>query len=241
MLQNSRELYGNRIAASDGDVGAVEDFYFDDRHWVIRYVVAVAGSWLSGRLLLLSPLSIREIDPNRMALHVALNREQIQNSPVIESQSPVSREYEIDYCRYYGLPVYWPVGAIADVGNSVVVGPRSLPEIEHEMQASQRADKHLQSAKSMSGFGIRALDGELGRVNGLFVDDRDWSIPALVVETGHWYSGKEILISTANVDRISYEESTVSVNLPKADIRRTAESEVARGALFENARELFHD
>jgi hypothetical protein len=60
------------------------------------------------------------------------------------------------------------------------------------------------------------------------VDDRSWAIRELIVETGHWYSGKEILISPSKIERISYEESKVFVNLTKADIQRTAENEVAK-------------
>ena len=45
-LQNTKELYGNKLAALDGDIGHVKDFYFDDKNWVVRYLVADTGSWL---------------------------------------------------------------------------------------------------------------------------------------------------------------------------------------------------
>ena len=60
------------------------------------------------------------------------------------------------------------------------------------------------------------------------VDDKSWAVRELVVETGHWYAGKEILLSPAKVQRISYEESKVFVSLTMADIQRTAENEVAK-------------
>jgi len=59
MLQHIKELYGDKLAALDGEIGRVRDVYFDDKTWVIRYVVADTGSWLTGRLVLLSPHAIR--------------------------------------------------------------------------------------------------------------------------------------------------------------------------------------
>jgi hypothetical protein len=55
-------------------------------------------------------------------------------------------------------------------------------------------------------------------------------IRELAVETGHWYSGKEILITPAMIERISYEESKVFVNLSKADLERTEEKHLATAA-----------
>jgi hypothetical protein len=50
MLLSLRPLYGKKLGASDGDIGHVKDFYFNDQQWAIRYVVADTGSWLSGPL-----------------------------------------------------------------------------------------------------------------------------------------------------------------------------------------------
>jgi hypothetical protein len=73
MLQSIKQLYGNKLGASDGDIGHVKDFYFDDQNWAVRYVVADTGSWLPGRQVLISPhafgslinpeKSCRESDP----------------------------------------------------------------------------------------------------------------------------------------------------------------------------------
>ena len=59
MLQNIKNLYGDKLAALDGDIGHLKDFYFDDESWAIRYLVADTGSWLTGRLVLL-PLMLSE-------------------------------------------------------------------------------------------------------------------------------------------------------------------------------------
>jgi hypothetical protein len=62
------------------------------------------------------------------------------------------------------------------------------------------------------------------------VDYKSWAIGDLVVETGHWYSGKHILISPAAVLGISYGSAEVSVKLTRADLERTREDEVAKMA-----------
>jgi hypothetical protein len=227
MLQYLKELYGNKLAATDGDIGHVKDFYFDDKIWVIRYLVADTGSWLTGRLVLLSPHAFGRWDRDGNSLLINLSRKQIENSPSIESHKPVSRQYEIEYYRYYGWPVYWNGGAIWGLGGYPVILPPSKDEMEAHLH-HHRDDKHLQSTKTITGYHIQANGETIGHVSGFMVDDRSWVVRELVAETGHWYSGKEILISPSLVERISYEESKVYVNLTKTDIQRTAEEYLAK-------------
>ena len=225
MLHNIKELYGNKLVALDGDIGHVKDFYFDDKTWVIRYLVADTGSWLTGRLVLLSPHAFGKLDQYEKTLHVKLHQKQIQDSPSIESHLPVSRQYEEEYYRYYGWPAYWDGGGMWGLGGYPVVMPPPLPvpPVHHP-----RADLHLQSTRAVTGYHIQTADGTIGHVSGMMVDDRSWAIRDLVVETGHWYSGKEILFSPGKIERISYEESKVFVNLTKADIQRTAEHDLVK-------------
>lgn len=241
MLLNTKNLCGYGLAASDGDVGSLEDFYFDDCHWVVRYVVARTGSWCSQRAVLLPPHSLGEFDLHGKVFRSTLDRKQIQDSQAIESHSTLSRQYEFEYYRDFGLPVYLSRDSVLAINDGAAGGVGAKRETETHPPHECREDRHLQSANAVTGFHIKALDGVAGRVNGLFLDDRSWSIPALVVETGHWYSGREILICTGNVDRISNEESTVYVNLNKDAIRRTLETDVARVAVGENGHDLFHD
>lgn len=226
MLHNIKELYGHKLAASDGDIGHVKDFYFDDKTWVIRYLVADTGSWLTGRQVLLSPHALGKWEQDEKTLHVKLNKKQIEGSPSIESHKPVSRQYEVDYYRYYGWPAYWEGSYMWGLGGFPVVLPPSKDQIEAQLLHHHRDDKHLQSTHAVDGYQIQSVDGAIGSVSGFLVDKKSWAIRDLVVETGHWYSGKEILIAPGKVERISYEDSKVFVNLTKADIQQTAENEV---------------
>lgn len=226
MLQNIKELYGQKLAATDGDIGHVKDFYFDDQTWVIRYLVVDTGSWLTGRLVLISPHAFGPFDRDAKVLHLKLSRKQIEASPSIETQKPVSRQYEIEYYRYYGWPAYWEGGAMWGLGGYPVLTPPLEEELAAHLRVHHRDDKHLQSTRAVAGYDIQAVDGSLGRVHDFQVDDKSWAIRDVVVETGHWYAGKEVLIPTTKVERTSYEDSKMVVTLTQADIQRTAEHKV---------------
>jgi hypothetical protein len=115
------------------------------------------------------------------------------------------------------------------LGGYPVILPHSKEEVEAVQKYHHRDDKHLRSAREVAGYHIEAADGQIGQVTGFLVDDRSWAIRELLVETGHWYSGKEIRIPTGKVERISYRESRVYVKLAKTDIEKTAEHALAQG------------
>ena len=227
MLINSKQLFGNSLAALDGNIGHVKDLFFDDEVWVVRYVVADTGTWLTSRLVLLSPHAFGGLDDQAKELSVRLTKGQIEESPPIDTHQPVSRQYEIDYFRYYGWPTYWNGGAMWGMaGYPFAVAPVGA-EIEKLAPFHHRADKHLRSAKEIDGYDIQARDGLIGNVSGLMLNLMSWAVTDIVVDTGHWYCGKEIRIRTSSVERISYEDSKVFVSLTLADIRHTADNAVA--------------
>src|SRR5208283_3247992 len=97
MLQSITQLYGKKLAALDGEIGHVKDFYFDDAAWAIRYVVVDTGSWLTGRLVLLSPHAFAKLDQSESTLQVKLRKQQIEDSPSIAAHEPVSQQFEENY------------------------------------------------------------------------------------------------------------------------------------------------
>jgi hypothetical protein len=228
MLINTKDLYGSRLAATDGDIGHIKDFYFDDKTWVVRYLVADTASWLGERLVLISPHAFGRYDADARILPLNLTRRQIEGSPPIEAHKSVSRQYEVDFYRYYGWPTYWDGAAMWGLGDYPVVPAQAKSEFANGRRHHHRDDKHLQSALSVKGYPIQATDGILGHVSGFLVDDRSWAIREVAVESGHWYSGKEILISPEKIEKISFEKSVVIVGLTKEDIGRTRENEVAK-------------
>jgi len=221
MIRSLKQLYGNQLGAADGQLGAVKDFYFDDRRWAVRYVVADTGSWLTGRQVLLSPHALGEIYQPGKLLLVNLTRQQIQDSPGLQTHQPVSRQFEESYYQYYGWPNYWVGdGLWGTTGFPTVVNPfpRKEPTAIEGGSHSGRAAAHLRSTQAVAGYQIRATDGIAGHVNDFMMDDKSWTIQQLVIQTGHRLTGREIQIPTTLVERISYEESTVFVNLTLAEL-----------------------
>jgi len=217
MLRSIKQLYGDKLGASDGEIGQVKDFYFDDQNWAIRYLVADTGTWLPGRQVLLSPHSLGRLDQAGKVLRANLTRKQIEDSPSIELHKPVSRQYEEEYYRYYGWPSYWQGDGLWGMSGIPIleVPAESLPNEPVAARGPQpeRADAHLRSAQAVNGYHLRTGDGTIGHICDFMVDADSWAIGQLVIKTGHRFSGQEMLIETKNVDRISYEESTVFASL----------------------------
>src|SRR5271154_1097351 len=107
MLTNASFLKGLTIHATDGELGTVDQFYFDDESWAIRYLTVETGGWLGGRSVLISPISVLRTDWPPKQLDVALTKKQVENSPGIDTHQPVSRQHEAEFSAYYGYNAYW--------------------------------------------------------------------------------------------------------------------------------------
>jgi hypothetical protein len=224
MLQSIKQLHGNKLGASDGDIGQVKDFYFDDQNWLVRYLVADTGSWLSGRQVLLSPHAIGSLHQAGKVLRVTLTRKKIEDSPTIETHKPVSRQHEEEYHRYYGWPAYWLGDGMWGMGGAPVLEtPPTLPAGSTATIGSQpkSADAHLRSTQAVNGYHVQATDGIIGHVCDFMMDDKNWAIGQLVVKIGHRFTGNEVLIAVSDVVRISYDDSTVFVKLTKEAVEKS--------------------
>ena len=227
MLQSIKLRYGNRLGASDGDIGHVKDFYFDDLTWAVRYVVADTGNWLPGRQVLISPHAFGSISPAGKAMLVNLTRKQIADSPAIETHKPVSRKFEEDYYRYYGWPYYWQGGGVWGMSGFPILERPPIPLPDQPAAAigpqPERADAHLRSTQAVSGYHLQATDGIVGHVCDFVMDGKTWAINQLVIKIGHRFTGKEVQVPVSQVERISYPESTVSVKLTKDAVEKCPE------------------
>jgi hypothetical protein len=226
MIQSVNQLYRDKLGASDGEIGGVKDFYFDDQNWAIRYIVADTGSWLPGRQVLLSPRALGQLYQPGKLLFVNLTRQQIEDSPAIETHQPVSRQYEQRYYEYYGWPDYWQGDGLWGHSGFPMVTPPSVTPMSEQTEANgtkaERAAAHMRSTQAVQGYSLQATDGITGHVSGFLMDDQSWSIKQLIVKTGHRLTGKEVQIPTKHVSRISYEESTVFVNLTKLEVEQSS-------------------
>ena len=225
MSQSLKQLYGKKLGASDGEIGHIKDFYFDDQNWAVRYVVADTGSWLTGRKVLLSPHAFGRLDQAGKVLLVNLTRQQIEDSPSIESHKPVSRQYEEEYYRYYGWPYYWQGDGLWGMsGFPILELPSSALPSDPTTSShwpGEGADAHLRSTQAVNGYLLQASDGMLGHVCDFMMDDQSWVISQLVIKTGHRLSGKEVEIPASQVSRISWDESAVFIKLSQEAVEHS--------------------
>jgi len=220
-------LKGLAIQATDGELGTVDQFYFDDETWGIRYLIVDTGGWLGGRRVLISPYSILHTDWQARRVDVALTKKQVENSPDVDTHLPVSRQYETDYLGYYDYPYYW--------GGPYLWGPAYNPSgLNGPTTASttraltdrirtESADSHLRSSDEVAGYHVGASDGEIGHVDGFVVDDESWAVRYIEVATRNWWPGKKVLVSPAWIERVSWTDSKFYTALSRAAIQGAPE------------------
>ena len=194
MLHSTKDLVGYGVGATDGAIGHVKDVYFDDGMWVVRYLVVDAGNWLSSRKVLISPIEIGDPDRKRRLLPASLTRQQVRNSPDVDTEKPVSRQHEFEYTAYYGYPDYW--------------GDK---------------DPHLRSCNAVMGYGIHASDGDIGHVQDMLVDDQTWAVRYLIVDTGNWWLGHKVLIAPQWIEYVSWYDGKFSVKLTRQVVKDAPE------------------
>ena len=226
MLRNPSAIKGYAIAASDGRLGTVSDFLFDDASWLVRWLVVDTGNWLSGRKVLLPPSVLEQLDPNGREFAVGLTMQQVKDSPDIDTERPVSRQIEANIYNYYCWQPYWSMGFLMDGygygGGARAVSP--VPEsrlLAEDIAAAQRSndDPHLRSVEAVTGYHVHASDGEIGHVQDFLVEDADWSIRYLVVDTQNWWPRKRVLISPRSVREIDWTDNLVNLNVDRQRVK----------------------
>jgi hypothetical protein len=233
MLRSIRDLEGYAIHATDGVVGDVKDFYFDDAAWVIRYLIVDTGTWLSSRKVLISPIAIGHANTADRQLPVSITKEQVKSSPDIDTQRPVSRQQEMYFVTHYGYPQYWGETGLWGsnmyprmmmpefVSTPIIVEPRlDHPDLQAEAAAEHaQEDPHLRGINEVVSYHIHASDGEIGHVQGMLVDEETWAIRYLIIDTSNWWLGHQVLIAPEWIDKVSWADATVSVKLTQQQVK----------------------
>jgi len=218
MLHSLTDLMKYQIAATDGGLGSVHDFYYDDLEWRVRYLVVDTGAWLPGKRVLVSPVSIGRSDWSANQLHVTLTKDQVKDSPGIETDEPISRQKEAEIADYYSWPYYW--GARLGGGPAAAV---ALADEKMSPPKSDPNDSSLRSARVVTGYRIQATDGEIGHVEDFIADDEDWTIRYMVVDTRNWLPGKKVLIAPCLVRSVHWDESKVHLDLSRSMVEASPE------------------
>jgi PRC-barrel domain len=220
MLYKVKTLTGYKLDGVDGEMGKVKEFYFDDLHWTIRYLVAETGNWLMDRKVLISPYALGAVNQEKQTIAIGLTKMQIEKSPSLAKDRPVSRQFEENYHGYYGWPMYW-AGPYAWGPYPNIV--RTPGQWKGSGNTEKAWDPHLRSTREVGGYHAHASDGEIGHVEDFIVDDETWAIRYLVVDTRNWLHGKQVLISPRWIEKVSWGESKVFVNLSRESVEKSPE------------------
>ncbi len=217
MHRNVNSLIGNRMEGTDGEMGKVEEFYFNDEAWIIVYLVVKTGNWLSGRKVLISPYALTGRTRRPGTLPVNLTKAQIKNSPDIDTDLPVSRQKEVALHQYYPWQSYWGTG-FYEGGIWGIVTP---PVVDPLPVGDANGDLHLRSTHALSGYHIVTTDGELCHVGDFIIDDETWRIEYLVVGFHSWLTGKKVLLARKHIMEIQWATSKVLVDVTSKTLENT--------------------
>jgi hypothetical protein len=240
MLNKASGLIGSSIAAKDGDIGSVSDLLFDDEHWWVRWLVVDTGTWLPGRQVLLPSSQLGDVLPAARGISVDLTRDQVESSPDVDTQQPVSRQMEALMYDHYGSSPYWPTrgglgapmagypGYIPPAGYGYVA-PAPAPVAERVGYEPRRSgDPHLRSVNEVTRYYVEGSDHEVGHVEDFLVDSDDWAVRYLIVDTKNWFPGKHVLVAPSWVEAIDWGARTMRMSHTRDEIKNAPEYDPTR-------------
>jgi hypothetical protein len=238
MIRLFSDVKGTIVRASDGDIGKIIDYYFDDQSWAIRYLVVDVGTLVFGGFALISPISVSDTDWKGHRISLSIDRDRVASSPTTDILRPISRQYEAEYYHYYGYPLYWtgpgiwgaqatPEALIAATP-PVTAGGAATPEAAENLVADSQAggkmeDSRLRSAKEVAGYHIRATDREVGHLDDYLLDPQTWVIESIVIDTSNWPGGKSVVLAREQIERVDWASRRILVNMTSDEVRNNPE------------------
>jgi hypothetical protein len=235
MLVAASTIIGAAVEGHDGSCGRIRDLFFSDDSWEVRYLVVDTGKWISDRQVLISPHVLRGHDWAKSTVSADLTKQQVERSPPLFADKPVSRQHETELADYFDWPRYWQASKMYSPMSTTLIPPVSKQmdeaeseRVERELTAlheaeEERADPTLRSATGVFGFSIHARDGDLGHVEDFVVDDEEWTLRYLVVDTKNWWPGKKVLVAAQWIEAVHWIGRHVDINMRREQIRNSAE------------------
>lgn len=199
MLLLAKHIYGAAVEASDGKVGKLCDLLFDDQSWSVRSLVLDAGRWGNRRRVTLPPDLVRHRDwaDHRLVID-GLTRAQVVEAHGEHTEVPARGPSTWQIATVADWEVYW------------------IDMLDHPWQIS--ADPHLRNTQEVTGYHIQGVDRSVGHIADFVVDDEQWSLRFLVIDTRNWWPGKHVLITPNHLESIDGQGRLVRVSLSREAI-----------------------
>ncbi len=222
MLRSASELFNYTLAAQDGEIGRCKDFLFDDEFWTIRHMVADTGKWLPGVRVLISPASLGEPRWSDKIFPVGLTKDQIKEAPGVDEDAPLNRHYEKLLALYYGHSPYWlDASTWVTFESQKYLLNREMMQDQINKLEDGGNDVHLRSIKAVLNYNIHATDGKVGHVEDFVLDDENWRVRYLVVDTRNWIPGRKVLVSPMWVELVEWLNRKVQVDLTVEEVKES--------------------
>ncbi len=240
MKQSLKRLKKFTLQATDGDKGKVKNFLFDDETWVIRYLEADLGNFFSEKRVLIprDQLGKPLWDEKHFPVHLTIK--EIENSPGLDHDMPVSRQYETQLLAHYQVQPYWPEAVAGYAGRESLLGPDYPFKTPRRTGDENEESTNLRSFSEVSGYYIKASDDQFGHIDDLIIDDNTWQIVFAVIDTKNltpW--SKEVVIPVELLEEISFMDKEVRINLPKEEIKNAPEYDSSKDWSHEHEEEVY--
>jgi hypothetical protein len=210
MLWNASMMKGYAVLGLDGHLGTVSDLLFDDSSWKLRWLVVSTRDWFPNHEVLLPVSVLRYPDPTRRQFGVTLTVQQIQDSPHLDGDLPVSRQVEV------GSPLHH-TAAGSPTGYAV-------------LSESKPNDPHLRSMEAVIGHRVHAIDGLIGHVDDFLINDADWSVRFVKVDTRNWGPTQRALLPPRLIRKIDWLARAVHLEVDRREIENRSLHDPAAGA-----------
>jgi sporulation protein YlmC with PRC-barrel domain len=221
MKRRLDKLIGFSTETTDGLKGKVKDFIFDEDNWIVRYLELDFGSFFNEKRVILPVELIDKTLWEEEVFSLNLSKDAIEQAPTPADKLTVSREYEMKISEFYGYQGYWLSGNVAPGYPGILLPARPIRVPKRDMTEDEPGTS-LRSFREIEGYHIVATDGKIGHVEDLIVDDMDWQLVYLIVDTSNWKPwSKKVLLSIHWLDEISYVHKETTVHL---------DSEMVKGA-----------
>ncbi|WP_162632618.1 PRC-barrel domain-containing protein [Paraliobacillus zengyii] len=235
------------IRATDDVLGKIKDIYFDDKFWTVRYLVADTGKWLPSEKVLLSPLSVNKVDSENATVDVLASKEKVRNAPNKKADEPISKQDEIDLTGYYGWPNYWsqigPWGGFSTPAALAVADKQR--EIQEKAKADQKESHQLRSVNEikgeLTGYKVEGIGGKIGHVSDVIIDEENWKITYLVIETSKFLAANFILIATDWISDIHWYDKKIYVEVDNEKVKNVTDFDIHAPLTKEYEEKLYSD
>jgi hypothetical protein len=208
MLRTLENILGYRLIAAEGEIGKVHDFFLDDALWRLRYLVVETGNWMQRRRVLIAKPALGSIDGENREFMVQLTREQVQNSPDVDTEKPVSRQQEMLMNDHYGWPAYWAPEALM-VLDPIPLGP-TIDDFKEE-------DPHLRSFRELRSYRLNYGGEPIAKMRDLVIDDGDWSVTQVVASYGGLLDSRLFAVPASSIVKVSWSEGTLTAATSEKD------------------------